>query len=76
MVRRAVEAPVPSRDYRVALAVSTIRRSRHARRRVPTNRSATAFARGARTGVKTVSIPDRLARRLLAARVGGTSDGA
>lgn len=33
------------------------RRSRHSRRAVPTNRSATAFARGARTGVRMTSVP-------------------
>lgn len=33
------------------------------RRRVPTRRSAIAFARGARTGVSTVSMPIRRARR-------------
>jgi hypothetical protein len=37
--------------------LDTIIRSRHSRRIVPTNRSAKAFARGARTGVRITRMP-------------------
>src|SRR3712207_6792370 len=39
-----------------------MRWSRHSRRRVPITRSATALARGARTGLSSVSMPRRRAR--------------
>ena len=59
---RVVVARVLVRTARRCASLRMITWSRHSRRRVPTSRSATALARGARTGVSTVRIPSPAAR--------------